>query len=112
MPQSQMKRLFLVDGMSQIYRAYYALPSLSNSRGLPTNAIYGFTMMLRKLITSEKPDYLVEGLIEKGDQVLLYGQPKVGKTFFAIQMACARACQKTFLNFWYNFKEVSTFHVQ
>jgi len=58
MPQSQTKRLFLVDGMSQIYRAYYALPSLSNSRGLPTNAVYGFTMMLRKLITSEKPDYL------------------------------------------------------
>jgi DNA polymerase-1 len=58
MPQSDKKRLFLVDGMSQIYRAYYALPSLSNSRGLPTNAIYGFTMMLRKLITSEKPDYL------------------------------------------------------
>ena len=58
MPQSQKKRLFLVDGMSQIYRAYYALPSLSNSKGLPTNAIYGFTMMLRKLITSEKPDYL------------------------------------------------------
>src|SRR6185369_5765477 len=58
MPQPTKKRLFLVDGMSQIYRAYYALPSLSNSRGLPTNAIYGFTMMLRKLITSEKPDYL------------------------------------------------------
>ncbi len=58
MPHSDKKRLFLVDGMSQIYRAYYALPSLSNSRGLPTNAIYGFTMMLRKLITSEKPDYL------------------------------------------------------
>ncbi|MEK6323159.1 MAG: DNA polymerase I [Acidobacteriota bacterium] len=58
MPQSEKKRLFLIDGMSQIYRAYYALPSLSNSRGLPTNAIYGFTMMLRKLITSEKPAYL------------------------------------------------------
>ncbi|MFY9555930.1 MAG: DNA polymerase I [Blastocatellia bacterium] len=58
MPHAERKRLFLVDGMSQIYRAYYALPSLSNSRGLPTNAIYGFTMMLRKLITSEKPDYL------------------------------------------------------
>lgn len=58
MPRSQKKRLFLIDGMSQIYRAYYALPSLSNSKGLPTNAIYGFTMMLRKLITSEKPDYL------------------------------------------------------
>ncbi|HSE37678.1 MAG TPA: DNA polymerase, partial [Blastocatellia bacterium] len=58
MPHSKKKRLFLVDAMSQIYRAYYALPSLSNSRGLPTNAIYGFTMMLRKLINSEKPDYL------------------------------------------------------
>lgn len=58
MPQTQKKRLFIVDGMSQIYRAYYALPSLSNSKGLPTNAVYGFTMMLRKLITSEKPDYL------------------------------------------------------
>src|SRR6185369_270774 len=58
MPRSPKKRLFLIDGMSQIYRAYYALPSLSNSKGLPTNAVYGFTMMLRKLITSEKPDYL------------------------------------------------------
>ena len=58
MPHTNKQRMFLVDGMSQIYRAYYALPSLSNSRGIPTNAIYGFTMMLRKLITSEKPDYL------------------------------------------------------
>ena len=58
MPQPNKKRLFLIDGMSQIYRAYYALPSLSNSKGLPTNAILGFTMMLRKLIASEKPDYL------------------------------------------------------
>ena len=58
MPRPPKKRLFLIDGMSQIYRAYYALPSLSNSKGLPTNAIYGFTMMLRKLIASEKPDYL------------------------------------------------------
>ena len=48
-------------------------------------------------LTSE-PDYLIEGLIEKGDQVLLYGQPKVGKTFLAIQMACALACQKPFLS--------------
>ena len=58
MPHAESTRLFLVDWMSQIYRAYYALPSLSNSRGLPTNAIYGFTMMLRKLIATEKPDYL------------------------------------------------------
>jgi DNA polymerase-1 len=52
------KRLFLVDGMSQIYRAYYAIRGLSTSGGLPTNAIYGFTNILKRLITVEKPDYL------------------------------------------------------
>ncbi len=58
MALTENKRLFLVDGMSQLYRAYYAIRNLSNSSGQPTNAIYGFTMMLRRLITSEKPDYL------------------------------------------------------
>ncbi len=52
------KRLFLVDGMSNIFRAYYAIRGLSNSRGLPTNAIYGFTTTLRKLIKDHAPDYL------------------------------------------------------
>src|SRR5215831_7366499 len=52
------KRLFLVDGMSQIYRAYYAIRGLSTSGGLPTNAIYGFTNILRRLITVEKHYYL------------------------------------------------------
>src|SRR5580704_5331660 len=52
------KRLYLIDGMSQIYRAYYAIRGLSTSTGLPTNAIYGFTMMLRRLLTAEKPDYI------------------------------------------------------
>ncbi|HWN99242.1 MAG TPA: DNA polymerase I [Blastocatellia bacterium] len=66
MPPSKRKRLFLVDGMSQIYRAFYALPSLSNSKGLPTNAIYGFTMMLRKLINEYKPDYLGVALDSSG----------------------------------------------
>lgn len=56
-----------------------------------------------KIVTSlstgllQPPDYLVENLIEKGDQVLLYGQPKVGKTFLAIQLACALATGKPFL---------------
>jgi DNA polymerase-1 len=58
MAQTERKRLFLVDGMSQIYRAYYAIRGLTNSHGQPTNAIYGFTMMLRRLISNEKPDYL------------------------------------------------------
>ncbi len=52
------KRLFLVDGMSNIFRSYYAIRGLSNSKGLPTNAIYGFTVTLRKLMKDHQPDYL------------------------------------------------------
>jgi DNA polymerase-1 len=52
------ERLYLVDGMSHIYRAYHAVQGLTNARGLPTNAVYGFTNMLRKLIGQEKPDFL------------------------------------------------------
>lgn len=49
-------KLFLVDGNSFCYRAYYAIPSLSNSKGEPTNALYGFITMLRKLFF-EGPEY-------------------------------------------------------
>jgi DNA polymerase-1 len=52
------KRLFLVDGMSHIFRAFYAIRNLSNSQGLPTNAIYGFASMLRKLMRQYRPDYM------------------------------------------------------
>ena len=52
------KRLFLVDGMSNVFRSYYAIRGLSNSKGLPTNATYGFTVTLRKLIKDHRPDYL------------------------------------------------------
>jgi len=52
------KRLFLIDGMSHIYRAYFAIRNLSNTKGLPTNAIYGFTSILRKMIQEQKPDYV------------------------------------------------------
>ena len=53
-----MAKLYLIDGMSHIYRAYYAIKWLTNQDGLSTNAIYGFTVMLRKLIEEEEPDYL------------------------------------------------------
>ena len=44
--------------MSHVYRAYHAIRNLTNKKGLPTNAVYGFTNMLRKLMVEEKPDYL------------------------------------------------------
>ena len=51
------KKLCLIDALNQIHRAYHALPELTNSRGVPTNATLGFVTMLRKLINEEKPDY-------------------------------------------------------
>jgi DNA polymerase I len=60
------QRLFLVDGNSFCYRAYYAIKDLSNSKGFPTNAIYGFVTMLRKLMDSEKPDLLAFAFDLKG----------------------------------------------
>jgi DNA polymerase-1 len=50
--------LYLIDGHSYIYRAYYAIRGLSNSKGFPTNAIYGFTNMLLKIVKDKKPDYV------------------------------------------------------
>ncbi|MFO1462445.1 MAG: DNA polymerase I [bacterium] len=50
--------LYIVDGSSYIFRAYYAIRHLSNSKGLPTNAVYGFTQMLLRLLKEEKPEYL------------------------------------------------------
>ncbi len=51
--------LYIVDGSGYIFRAYYAIRHLSNSKGLPTNAVYGFTQMLLKLIKDENPEYLL-----------------------------------------------------
>ncbi|MDY6862014.1 MAG: DNA polymerase I [Thermodesulfobacteriota bacterium] len=52
------KHLILVDASAYIYRAFFALPSLSNSKGFPTGAIFGFTTMLLKLLQDFSPDYL------------------------------------------------------
>ena len=47
--------LYLIDGNSYFYRAFHAIRSLSNSKGFPTNAIYGFTNMIFKIIREKKP---------------------------------------------------------
>jgi DNA polymerase-1 len=50
--------LYIIDGHSYLYKAYYAIRDLSNSRGMPTNAIYGFVQMLNKLIRECQPKCL------------------------------------------------------
>ncbi|WP_307440266.1 DNA polymerase I [Paenibacillus sp. V4I3] len=54
-----MDKLIIIDGNSIANRAFYALPLLSNSSGLHTNAVYGFTTMLLKLIEEEKPTHFL-----------------------------------------------------
>jgi DNA polymerase-1 len=55
---SDRPKLFLIDGSSYLFRAFYAIGHLSNSKGLPTNATYGFIQMLLKVLKEHRPDYL------------------------------------------------------
>ncbi len=48
--------IYLIDGSSYIYRAFYAIKDLKNSKGFPTNAIYGFTNMVLRIIRERNPD--------------------------------------------------------
>ena len=60
------RTIYLIDGSAYIYRAYHAIRSLSNSKGFPTNAIFGFTRMLLKLINDKRPEYIVMFFDSKG----------------------------------------------
>ncbi len=61
-----MPTLYLIDGSAYIYRAFFALPPLSNSKGLQTNAVYGFTTMMMKVLRDHRPDYVAVVFDEKG----------------------------------------------
>ena len=57
---SKKETLYLIDGSSYIFRAYFGVrQNLSTSKGLPTNALYGFVTMLQRVVRDENPDYLV-----------------------------------------------------
>jgi DNA polymerase I len=63
---TQADAVYLVDGSSYVHRAYHAIRNLSNSKGLPTNAVFGFSRMILKLLEEEKPSYLAVVLDAKG----------------------------------------------
>jgi DNA polymerase I len=50
--------LYLIDGSSYIYRAYFAIRNLSSPKGFPTNALYGFTQMLLKVLKERQPEHV------------------------------------------------------
>ncbi len=60
------KVIYLIDGSAYIYRAYHAIQGLSNSKGQPTNAVFGFTRMLLNLIEQKNPAYLCMFFDAKG----------------------------------------------
>jgi len=57
MSEQAKQHLVLVDGSSFLFRAYHAVPPLTNPQGEPTNAIHGVVNMLRKLVADHKTDY-------------------------------------------------------
>ncbi|HXO17787.1 MAG TPA: DNA polymerase I [Candidatus Dormibacteraeota bacterium] len=68
----------LLDTYGLVYRAFFALPGLTTRAGVPINAVYGFTMMLNKLIADEKPTHLLAAF-DKGmpaDRVALFAEYK------------------------------------
>ena len=63
---TQQKTVYLIDGTAYIHRAYHAIRSLSNSKGFPTNAVFGFARMLIKLIQDKSPEYVAMFFDSKG----------------------------------------------
>ena len=79
-PQSA--RLMLFDTYGLVYRAFFALPALTTTRGVPINAAYGFTMMVNKIIADEKPTHVIAAF-DKGlpaARLALYPQYKAQRT--------------------------------
>ena len=52
------RKIVLIDGHSILNRAFYGVPPLTNSEGLPTNAIYGFLNILLKIVEEEDPQFV------------------------------------------------------
>lgn len=70
--------LMLLDTYGLVYRAFFALPGLTTSKGVPINAAYGFTMMLNKIIADEKPTHIIAAF-DKGmpaERVALFKEYK------------------------------------
>lgn len=88
-------KLVVVDGNSLLYRAFFALPALTTANGTPTNAVYGFTVMLMRLLDDERPDVILiaqeGGRTFRHDQYAEYkGQRPSAPSDLVVQSALAR----------------------
>jgi len=83
------KTIYLIDGTAYIHRAYHAIRGLTNSKGLPTNAVFGFTRMLIKLMDDRNPEYVGMFFDAKGPTFRhdLYADYKANRPPMAEDMA-------------------------
>ncbi len=75
------KKLVLIDGNSIAYRAFFALPLLNNDKGVYTNSVYGFTMMLNRIMEEEQPTHILVAF-DAGKTTFrhaTYGEYKAGR---------------------------------
>ena len=66
MPEKTNKPFILVDGSSYLFRAYHAMPALTNSKGEPTGTIYGVVNMIRRLLADYDPEHIAVVFDAKG----------------------------------------------
>jgi DNA polymerase I len=81
--------LYLIDGSAYIYRAFHAVRGLTNSKGMPTNAIFGFTRMLIKLIQERAPRHVAMFFDAKGPTFRhrIYDQYKANRPAMPSELA-------------------------
>jgi DNA polymerase-1 len=96
--------LYLIDGNSYVYRAYYAIKGLTTSKGLPTNAVYGFTNMLLKIIREKKPD----GVVVSFDSPVPTERHRIYEAYKAHRPEAPRDLIEQFPNIR---KMISAFHI-
>ncbi|MFZ2315564.1 MAG: DNA polymerase I [Gammaproteobacteria bacterium] len=86
---SQIKPLILVDGSSYLYRAFHAMPALTNSKGAPTGAAYGVINMLRRLLNDYQPDLIAVVFDAKGKTFRndLYPEYKANRASMPTELA-------------------------
>lgn len=82
-------KMVVIDGNSLMHRAFYALPLLKNSKGVYTNAVYGFINMLLKVLDNYSPDYVVVAFDRKGPTFrhLEYQEYKAGRKAMPVELA-------------------------
>jgi len=86
---ARLKRFFLIDGSSYIFRAFFAIRGLSTAKGLPTNAAFGFTSMLLKVLRDHKPDGVAVVFDAKGPtfRTKLYSDYKANRPSMPDELA-------------------------